>query len=133
MCGLTFWFRAVIVLWFNFFDLLHLSFILKSMSAIQNAYNFNQLTIKTNNTSKVSREIWRETHCHNLHSWTFFKSYWLCVYDWPDIVWRSLVQLWPFRNKIIFRQFWKYISISIVTLEEWWIDLPDRVFGRIIF
>ena len=36
MCGLTFEFRAVIEILFNFFDLLQLSFLLKSMSAIYN-------------------------------------------------------------------------------------------------
>ena len=34
ICGLNFEFRAVVVNSFNFFNLLHLSFILKSMSAI---------------------------------------------------------------------------------------------------
>ena len=90
MCGLTFWFRAVVVLWFNFFDLLHLSFLLKSVSAMYNFRSADDQNLIKTNTRKVSVqkfEIWHEDFFTTFCLWTFLNSHWLFVYDKPDICW----------------------------------------------
>ena len=110
MCGLTFWFRAVVVLWFNFFDLLHLSFLLKSVSAMYNFRSADDQNLIKTNTRKVSVqkfEIWHEDNFTTFCSWTFFNSHWLHVYDRPDIYWSDLNTILTVEKKI---NFWKYFS-----------------------
>ena len=81
MCGLTFWFRAVVVLWFNFFCLLRLSFILRSMSAMRNS---NQLMIKTKTIVSELRNLTRRLF-HILGNSSTHIEYISNVYDKPDI------------------------------------------------
>ena len=90
--------------------MLHLSFLLKSVSAMYNFRSADDQNLIKTNTRKVSVqkfEIWHEDNFTTFCSWTFFNSHWLHVYDRPDIYWSDLNTILTVEKKI---NFWKYFS-----------------------